>query len=120
MTVESAGPLRRRQLRARLCRNMRIDPRGRVRFLVVVAIGALFLPRPFVIAALIAALATLWIAVGLGSRLLARQSVKFAGFAVFVIVMYAVTGDDALTDQWLRIGFAHLGFWLNTAGALTG
>src|SRR5262249_37929852 len=115
-----ARALRGRDVCASLWKPMRLDPRWRVIFLAVVAIGALFLHRPLAIAALVAGLAILWVAVGLGSRALYRQCVKFAGFAVFVVVMYALTGEDGATGRWIRFGSDDFGLWLNAAGALTG
>src|SRR5215467_1132221 len=48
--------------------HMRIDPRGRVVFLAVVAVGAFLLRGPVATGGLIAALAVLWLVVGLGWR----------------------------------------------------
>jgi molybdenum storage protein len=98
---------------------MQIDPRWRVVFLVVVTVGTFFLHRPAGIGVLIAGLVILWVVVGLGWQSLLRQTSKFASFGLFVVAMYALTGEDAANDRWVRIG-AGFPLWLNLAGALTG
>jgi len=69
-----------------------IDARLRVLYLVVVAVGIFFVRSPMFVAAATIVQLALWLGVGLGWRLLGRQLLKFASFAAFLIVSYAITG----------------------------
>ncbi|GEM_PF-28735 len=71
---------------------IRIDPRLRILYLVAVAVGVFFVHAPVAIGAVLLVQLALWFAGGLGLRALSRQLLKFASFAAFLIVSYAVTG----------------------------
>ena len=80
-----------------------IDPRLRVLYLATVAVGIVFLRAPLAIFAVVAAQLVLWPVVGLPARRLARHVLKLWGFALFLVVSYALTADDPATDRWIHV-----------------
>ena len=96
------------------------DPRGRVFYLLAVAVGVFFLKKPWEIGALLGLHAVLWIAVGLGTARLLRQVVKLWGFTAFILISYALCADDPATDTWTRIHLFAFDLPINTAGAIAG
>ena len=96
------------------------DPRGRVFYLLAVAVGVFFLKKPWEVGALLGLHAALWIAVGLGAARLLRQVVKLWGFTLFILISYALCADDPATDTWTRIHLFAFDLPINTAGAIAG
>ena len=99
-----------------------LDPRWRVLYLVTVAVGVFALRHPWQTALLVAVQAALWLAVGLGPRRLLRQIMKLWGFALFIVVSFALTSEDPAIDRWitLRAGAWELPLKLNVTGAILG
>ena len=86
--------------------SFRLDPRLRVLYLLAVAIGIFFVRSPVALGAITAAQLGLWIALGMGWRELGRQLVKFASFAAFLIVSYAIAGwnvESAITGAYMTL-----------------
>src|SRR5579872_4167039 len=93
-----------------------IDPRLRILYLVAISVGVFFLPWPAVAALLLLQIG-LWLRFGLGTSALVRQIVKFAAFAAFLVVSYALGGLDSGTPwQWVRVG----PLWVSTESAIVG
>lgn len=97
-----------------------IDPRLRVLYLATIAVGALLLKDLRVLAALAGAHAIAWLALGEGARALARQLVKLAGFAAFIIASYAITKEDPDVDRWVKLDVGITALSINVGGALVG
>lgn len=97
-----------------------IDPRLRVLYLATIAVGALLLKDLRVLAALAGAHAIAWLALGEGARALARQLVKLAGFAAFIIASYAITKEDPDVDRWVKLDVGFTALSINVGGALVG
>jgi hypothetical protein len=93
-----------------------MDPRLRVLYLAVVAVGALLLADFRILAGLAIAHVIAWLALREGARALARQLFKLSGFAAFIALSYALTKDDPSTDRWTKI----YGIDVNLGGALVG
>ncbi|MGH7661289.1 MAG: hypothetical protein ACRENA_10305 [Vulcanimicrobiaceae bacterium] len=75
-----------------MVRQFDLDPRLRILYLLAVAVGVFFVHAPTAIVAVLLVQVALWFAVGLTPRAFLRQLVKFASFAGFLIVTYAITG----------------------------
>jgi hypothetical protein len=100
---------------------MSMDPRLRVLYLATVAVGIVFLRTPLAVAGVVATQLVLWPLVGLPARRLARHVLKLWGFALFLVVSYALTADDPATDRWLHVALSGgTSLALNVTGALTG
>jgi energy-coupling factor transporter transmembrane protein EcfT len=99
-----------------------LDPRLRVLYLVAAAVGVFFLHRLWEVAALVVVQGALWLGVGLGAKRLVRQVSKLWGFALFILVSFALTSEDPTIDRWIPIhvfGY-QLPLKLNIAGMLVG
>lgn len=99
-----------------------LDPRWRVLYLAAVAVGVFFLRKPWMSAVLVGAECVLWLLVGLGARRLVRQITKLWGFALFILVSFALTSEDPETDRWVALHLFgwELPFKLNVTGAVLG
>ena len=86
-----------------------VDPRLRVVYLVLVAVGVFLLRRWETVGALLAAQIVLWLGLSLGVRRLVRQVTKLWGFALFVLVSYALTADAPEVDRWINAYRVHWG-----------
>jgi hypothetical protein len=93
-----------------------MDPRLRVLYLAIVAVGALVLADFRVLIGLAVAHVVAWVALGEGTRALGRQLFKLTGFAAFIVLSYALTKDDPSTDRWTKL----YGIDVNAGGALVG
>lgn len=93
-----------------------IDPRIRVLYLAVVAVGALAVRDVRVLIGLAVIHVVAWLALKEGARALARQLFKLSAFAAFIVVSYALTKDEPDTDRWTKIA----GVSVNVGGALVG
>lgn len=74
-----------------MVRRFELDPRLRILYLVVIAVGVFFVHAPAAIGAVLLVQLALWFVVGLSPRELVRQLLKFATFAIFLIASYAIT-----------------------------
>jgi len=77
-----------------------IDPRLRVLYLGLVAVGALVVKDVRILVGLALAHAIAWLLLREGARALARQLFKLSAFAGFIVLSYALTKDDPATDRW--------------------
>jgi hypothetical protein len=93
-----------------------VDPRIRVLYLAVVAVGALLLADFRVLVGLAVAHVVAWLALKEGVRPLARQLFKLSGFAAFIVLSYSLTKDDPTTDRWTKL----YGVDVNLGGTLVG
>src|SRR5690242_5388734 len=59
------------------------------------------------VGAVLALQAMLWLAVGLPPRRLLRAVGKLWGFALFVLISYALTRESPEIDRWIAIGSWH-------------
>jgi hypothetical protein len=62
----------------------------------------------------------LWVAVGLGWRLLLRKITKLLGFALFIVISYALVADDPARDRWVDVTLLGWTFQLNAGGVGVG
>ena len=99
---------------------LRVDSRWRVAYLLSVALGIFFLRAPWQVAIVVATQAALWIAVGIEPRRLLRQVTKLWGFALFILLSYALTKDDPDTDRFLPLHVLRWTLTINVTGARTG
>jgi Cobalt transport protein len=97
-----------------------IDPRWRVLFVLAVAVGIFFLKQPWQVAIVLVVLALLWLVVGLGARALVRQVAKLWVFALFIILSYALLGDDAGAEHWQSFELGSFRIPVDVAAAWTG
>jgi len=93
-----------------------IDPRLRVLYLGLVAVGALVVKDVRILVGLALAHAIAWLLLREGARALARQLFKLSAFAGFIVLSYALTKDDPATDRWTTIA----GIRVNAGGAIVG
>ena len=80
-----------------------MDARLRVLYLLAVAVGVFFLKTPLLVGGVLAVHIGLWFAVGLPAWRLLRQCVKLWVFALLIVVSYAFTGQDPVTDHWVTL-----------------
>jgi len=86
-------------------------------YLLAVAVGIFFLHPLWQVAAVLGLQMVLWLAVGLPPRRLVRQTFKLWGFALFLVLSYALArSDEGAPEQWVRWHWLKI----NVAGALTG
>lgn len=97
-----------------------VDPRLRVLYLVLVAVGAFFLKDVRFVLALAVSHAGLWLLLKLGARRLVRQTFKLWGFAAFVTASYALTAEDPSVDRWLTVDTGAFKLPINLGGAIVG
>ncbi|MGO8997410.1 MAG: hypothetical protein ACLQVI_29190 [Polyangiaceae bacterium] len=100
---------------------MRIDPRIRVAYLVAIAVGVFFVRQLAPLSVLLLAQGVLWLALGLGARRLLRQVTKLWGFALFILLSFALTKEDPALDRWIHpevLPGVHVA--INVTGALVG
>jgi exosortase/archaeosortase len=77
-------------------------PLGRILYLLFVAVGVLFVPNLYALAALAGAHAVAWPVVGLPLQQLMRQLAKLGGFLIVLLVTYALVPMDPALDQVCR------------------
>jgi hypothetical protein len=97
-----------------------IDARLRVLYLASVAVGVFLLRSPVWLGAVFASQAVAWLVVGLGARRLLRQVFKLWAFAAVILISYALTAEDALTDRWIRFAVFGLSIPINLGGMAAG
>lgn len=97
-----------------------IDARVRVLYLVAVAGGALLVKDWRASAGLLGAHVILWLALRLGFVALLRQVTKLWGFALFIVVSYALTSEDPSVDRWTHLDLGFVRVPINWGGAVVG
>ncbi len=97
-----------------------MDARLRVLYLLAVAVGVFFLKTPLLVGGVLAVHIGLWFAVGLPAWRLLRQCVKLWVFALLIVVSYALTGQDPLTDHWVTLDLFGWQPAINTHGLEAG
>ncbi|HWL84570.1 MAG TPA: CbiQ family ECF transporter T component, partial [Polyangiaceae bacterium] len=97
-----------------------LDPRLRVLYLAVLALGAFAVRGLGWLALVAASQAIAWLIVGLPPRRLVRQVSKLWGFALFILVSYAITSEDPATDVWTHVPVAGHALAINVAGLAQG
>lgn len=97
-----------------------LDPRWRVAYLLAVAVGVFLVPALWMSAAALAVQAVLWLAVGLGARELPRQLGKLWGFALLVLVSYALSSTEDGRDRWIQLELAGRQLSINQGGVQVG
>ncbi|WP_394820632.1 hypothetical protein [Pendulispora albinea] len=97
-----------------------LDPRLRVLYLAVLALGAFAVKGLVWLALLAGSQAVLWLVVGLPPRRLLRQVTKLWGFALFILLSYALTSEDPATDAWVHVPILGYQLALNATGVAVG
>lgn len=77
-----------------------IDPRWRVLYLLVVAVGVFLLKAPAWLLGGLVLQVVLWLGLGLGLARLGRQVSKLWLFALFIVGSYAAFSYDPSLDRW--------------------
>lgn len=93
-----------------------VDSRLRVAFLFLTGAGIFILQSPLWVAALTGALLILSFAVRITPRRILRSILKLWGFALVVLISYAVVPEDPAVDRWVQLGRIRL----NAGGVLVG
>lgn len=97
-----------------------VDPRLRVLFLVIVAVGLFFLGTPLAVGIACGALAVMWLAVKLPPRRLVRQVVRLWAFALLVLVAYSLFSSPTGVDRWVDVSILGRSIRVNTSGLEVG
>ena len=80
-----------------------VDSRLRVAFLVLTGAGIFILQSPLWVAALTGALLILSFAVRIPPRRILRSILKLWGFALVVLISYALVPEDPAVDRWVHL-----------------
>lgn len=97
-----------------------VDPRLRVLYLALVAVGVFLLPTLGWVAAVTGLQIALWFAVRLPVRRLLRQLKKLGLIAAVILLSYGLTSQDPASDHWITLDLFGWSIDWNTAGGLRG
>ena len=89
-------------------------------YLAAVAIGVFLLSEPWQVAVAAVLHVALWIVVGLAPGRLARQVWKLWGFALLILVSYALVTNDPATDRWMVLSPLGFDVRVNVTGFFAG
>lgn len=98
----------------------RIDPRWRVLYLLVVAVGVFLLKQPVWLLAVLSLQVALWLVVRLPLSRLGRQISKLWLFALFIVGSYAAFSYDPALDRWHQLELLGLTIPINLTGMREG
>nr|HEX4319004.1 hypothetical protein [Kofleriaceae bacterium] len=94
-----------------------MDPRLRVLFVVVVTVGLFLLRTAGEVAIACAALAAMWLALGLGPLRLVRAIARLWALAALILVFYSLFPSPAAdTDRWIELSAAGHALRVNAGG----
>ena len=93
-----------------------IDPRWRVLYLLVIAVGVFLLKAPAALLGVLGLQAALWLVVGLGSARLVRQVGKLWLFCLFIVGSYAAFEYDPALDRWHTLSALGASLSVNLTG----
>lgn len=98
----------------------RIDPRWRVLYLLVIAVGVFVLKEPLGLTGALALQVALWLGLGLGLARLARQISKLWLFSLFIVGSYAAFSYDPALDRWHALSVLGATVSVNLTGVTQG
>lgn len=97
-----------------------VDPRLRVLFLLIVAVGVFVLASPVTVGCTCLALAAMWILVKLPARRLVSQIRKLWLFAVLMLFAYSIFPSPTGADRWVRVTVLWTTIRINEGGLWVG
>ena len=97
-----------------------MDPRLKAIYLAAIAVGVFFLPRWWMVAAVLGIQLVLWFAVRLSVGQLVRQVSKLALFLAVIQIAYSLVTNDPATDRWQTLDLLSFEIDVNVTGAVYG